>query len=230
MSTSLPVGNAGSGTGATSGDLGLNQAGNLQNLQNLQKDAADLRREQLVAIASQLIESEGIDAAKHSRIAKLAGCTRSLVYHYFPARSDIFSAINAAFYRSLDALMPVDDQQEALRENLRGDKPNSLKLFGILFDLLENGGWSSMILRSTPELNSDFAAYLESIQDSYEKRWRDVIAEHFSMSEVDCALFFQHTVHIAKTTFLFYRKGQLSKQQAIEKLDVAVNQLLNPYR
>ena len=199
-------------------------------LENLQKAAADLRRDQLVDIASKLIESEGIDAAKHARIATLAGCTRSLVYHYFPTRSDLFSAINAAFYRSLDTFMPVDEQQEALRENLRGNKPKSLRLFGILFDLLENGGWSSMILRTTPELNADFAVYLESIHDNYEKRWQDVIAEHFNMSEVDCALFFQHTINIAKTTFVFYRKDQLSKSQAIEKLDIAVNQLLNPYR
>ena len=41
-------------------------------LQGLKKDAADLRRDQLVDIASRLIETEGIDAVKHTRIAKLS--------------------------------------------------------------------------------------------------------------------------------------------------------------
>lgn len=199
-------------------------------LQNLQKDAADLRREQLVDIASKLVEAEGIDAVKHTRIAALAGCTRSLVYHYFPKRSDIFSAINVAFYLQLDALMPVEDQKSAIRENLQGDKPNSLALFGLLFDLLEQGGWSSLILRSTPELNADFASYVDSIHNDYEMRWIDVIAERFEMSQVDSELFYQHAIHIAKSIFLFYRKGLLNKQEAIEKLDLTVNQLLNPYR
>ena len=88
-------------------------------LSNLQKDAADLRREQLVDIASRLIEVEGIDAVKHTRIAKLAGCTRSLVYHYFPKRSDIFAGINARFYQKLDAIIPVDAQKQAAAEDLR---------------------------------------------------------------------------------------------------------------
>ena len=92
---------------------------------NLNKDAADLRRGQLTDIASHLIESEGIDAVKHSRIARLGGCTRSLVDHYFPRRSDIFAAINARFYEPLDALIPVAEQQSALEENLDGSKESS---------------------------------------------------------------------------------------------------------
>lgn len=199
-------------------------------LENLQKDAADLRREQLVDIATRLIEAEGIDAVKHTRIAKLAGCTRSLVYHYFPKRSDIFGAINAAFYARLDALIPVEQQQEALRENLKGDKPNSLALFGLLFDLLEQGGWGSLILRSTPELNADFASYVDSIHNADEQRWINVITSELNMSKVDGELFYQHSVNVSKTIFLFYRKGLLTKQEAIEKLDLTVNQLLNPYR
>ena len=196
----------------------------------LQKDAADLRRDQLTAIASRLIEEEGIDAVKHTRIAKLAGCTRSLVYHYFPKRSDIFAAINARFYEALDALIPVADQQQALLENVDGAKENSLLLFSVLFDLLENGHWGSLILRTTPELSSDFASYVDSIHDEFEMRWIRVIAERFNMSDVDGELFFQHSMNLTRTIFLFYRKGLLGRDEAVQKIDETLNQLLNPFR
>ena len=196
----------------------------------LQKDAADLRRDQLTEIASRLIENEGIDAVKHSRMAKLAGCTRSLVYHYFPKRSDIFAAINARFYEALDALIPVADQQQALLENVDGAKENSLLLFSVLFDLLENGHWGSLILRTTPELSSDFASYVDSIHDEFEMRWIRVIAERFNMSEVDGELFFQHSMNLTRTIFLFYRKDLLSRDEAVQKIDETLNQLLNPFR
>lgn len=203
---------------------------NSPELANLQKDAADLRRDQLVDIASRLIEAEGLDAVKHTRIAKLAGCTRSLVYHYFPKRSDVFAGVNARFYQRLDAMIPVDAQLDALRENLDGKKANSLALFATLFDLIEDGGWSSLILQSTPELNQGFRSDQNSIHDAYAKRWIDLIAERFDMSGVDSELFYQHSISITKTIYLFYRKGMLSKLEAVEKMDVALNQLLNPYR
>ena len=173
---------------------------------------------------------EGIDAVKHTRIARLAGCTRSLVHHYFPKRGDIFDAINARFYERLDSLMSVEAQQQAVRENLDGSKANSLALFAMLVDLLDDGGWSSLILRCTPELAADFASRSGSLHQEYEMRWISVIADRFSMSRLDSELFYQYSINIAKTIFLFYRKGLLSKQETIEKMDESLNQLLNPYR
>ena len=167
---------------------------------------------------------------KHTRIAKLAGCTRSLVYHYFPKRSDIFAGINARFYRKLDAIIPVDAQKRAVIENLDGSKASSLALFSTVFDLLEDGGWGSLILSTTPELSSEFASDSASIHDAYEKRWIDIIADRFAFDEVDSELFYQHSINITKTIFTFYRKGLLSKDEAVAKIDLTINQLLNPYR
>ena len=197
-------------------------------LKNLQKGSAELRREQLVDIASKLIEAEGIEAVKHTRIAKIAGCTRSLVHHYFPKRSDIFSAVNANFYKRLDDLISVDQQIEVIRKNLVDDKPS--RVHEIFFDLLDDGGWSSLILRTTPELSDDFASYVNTIHSTYEKRWINVVAERYKMSEVDSELFYQHSLNITKSLFLFYRKGLLTKQQAIEKIDSTLKLLLIPYQ
>ena len=117
-----------------------------------------------------------------------------------------------------------------MRENLDGSKANSLALFATLFDLIEDGGWGSLILRSTPELDNEFASYVESIHDEYEMRWIGVIAKRFDLSTVDSELFYQHAINVTKTIFLFYRKGMLSKAEAVEKIDVTLNLLLNPYR
>ncbi len=199
-------------------------------LDNLQRDAADLRRDQLLDIATRLIELEGIDAVKHARIAKLAGCTRSLVYHYFPKRADLFAGVSQRFYERLDAVIPVEAQQAALRQNLEGDKDSSRALFGLLFDLLEDGGYGSLILRTTPELDREFATEGGPLHDENEMRWIGVIAERFGMDPVDGELFFQHSLNITKTIFLFYRRGQLSKPEAVEKIDITLNQLLGSYR
>ncbi len=194
------------------------------------KGAADLRQDQLVEIAAELIESEGIDAVKHSRIASLAGCTRSLVYHYFPKRADIFAAISARFYAALDELMSKDEQRVALRKNLEGVKDPSLLLFNIMFDLLDKGHWAALILRTTPELSTDFGTYVDSVHDEYDLRWTSVFADRFNLSAVDSAILLENTINVTRTLFLFYRKGLLSRDDAVQKLDDTVNHLLTPYR
>ncbi len=197
---------------------------------NLRRDSAELRRDQLLDIAARLIESEGIDVIQHSRIAKIAGCTRSLVHHYFPKRSDIFVAISDRFYEKLDAIIPVQAQQQALRENIHGAKENSLALFTTLLELIEQDGWASLIIRATPELNNGFSSFAESIHDEHEKRWIEVLADEFNFTGVDGEIFYQMSINTANTVFLFYRKGMLNKQEAAEKIDLYLNQLLDPYR
>ena len=55
------------------------------------------RRAHLVAIAAHVVATYGVDAVNHTLIAELAGCTRPLVYNYFPRREDLLHAVLEAF-------------------------------------------------------------------------------------------------------------------------------------
>jgi AcrR family transcriptional regulator len=71
----------------------------------------DKRREAIVAAAAHLFARRGFDGASISDLAKACGTSKSLVYHYFPAKDDILYEVMAAH---LDALVDAaDDAMQA---------------------------------------------------------------------------------------------------------------------
>jgi AcrR family transcriptional regulator len=58
---------------------------------------SDERREQLVARATELFATHGYEELSMSRIAREAGISKALLYHYFPSKSQLFAtALTAA--------------------------------------------------------------------------------------------------------------------------------------
>jgi len=53
---------------------------------------SDERREQLVARATELFATHGYEELSMSRIAREAGISKALLYHYFPSKRDYFIA------------------------------------------------------------------------------------------------------------------------------------------
>jgi AcrR family transcriptional regulator len=53
---------------------------------------SDERREQLVARATELFATHGYEELSMSRIAREAGISKALLYHYFPSKRDFFVA------------------------------------------------------------------------------------------------------------------------------------------
>jgi AcrR family transcriptional regulator len=70
----------------------------------------DKRREAIVAAAAHLYARRGFDGASIADLAKVCGTSKSLVYHYFPAKDDILYEVMAAH---LDAL--VDAAYDAMQ-------------------------------------------------------------------------------------------------------------------
>jgi AcrR family transcriptional regulator len=70
----------------------------------------DKRREAIVAAAAHLYARRGFDGASIADLAKACGTSKSLVYHYFPAKDDILYEVMAAH---LDDL--VDAAYEAMQ-------------------------------------------------------------------------------------------------------------------
>lgn len=66
----------------------------------------DRRREQIVAIAATHFARDGVASASMSAIARDAGVTRALVYHYFPGKDALHEAV---MQREADALLAATE-------------------------------------------------------------------------------------------------------------------------
>jgi AcrR family transcriptional regulator len=70
---------------------------------------SDERREQLVARATELFATHGYEELSMSRIAREAGISKALLYHYFPSKSELFAtALTAAAEDLRRRTEPVD--------------------------------------------------------------------------------------------------------------------------
>ncbi len=84
-------------------------------------EQAERRRNQLVDVALDLFSERGIDAVRISDIAEKAGVAQGLLYHYFPGKEALLSAIierHSPLPLVRDALALLHDQPA--REALNG--------------------------------------------------------------------------------------------------------------
>lgn len=51
------------------------------------------RREQLLSVGAELFAQSPYDEVRVERVAEIAGVSRGLLYHYFPAKKDFFAAV-----------------------------------------------------------------------------------------------------------------------------------------
>jgi AcrR family transcriptional regulator len=68
--------------------------------------SAEGRRQQLVEIGLQLLETRPIHDLTLDEVATIAGVSRTLVFHYFPSKTDFISAVVATAGRRLVAASP----------------------------------------------------------------------------------------------------------------------------
>jgi len=63
--------------------------------------AADARRSQILAVAEELFQREGIDHTSMRKIAAGAGVTATLLYKHFSSKDDLLKAIAESFFSDL---------------------------------------------------------------------------------------------------------------------------------
>ena len=190
------------------------------NIRLQQKSGADLRRMQLVDIASDLVCNEGVDALKHSTVAELAGCTRALVYRYFPKKSDIYIAISESFYDELDALMSVEEQQVTVSSSAEGSA-GSRRFFSLLFDALEQRGLAAFLLPNNPTPDHELKTYISDMQQRFEKRWTDAF-ELRNIKGVHAELVMVNSMSVVTNYFEAYSRGRIERETAIAQIERAV--------
>ncbi len=74
----------------------------------------DKRRDSIVRMAARLYARQGFNGASVSDLAKACRTSKSLIYHYFPAKDDILHQVMAAH---------LDDLVEGAREATRSGRP-----------------------------------------------------------------------------------------------------------
>ena len=86
-----------------------------ESLGNLRQQKAEARREHLVDTALELFAEQGYDATSIKQIAQRAGVSMGLLYHYFPGKSAIISAVmkRHGFLPELRALLLVSENEPA---------------------------------------------------------------------------------------------------------------------
>lgn len=180
------------------------------------KSGADLRKQQLIDIASELICSEGIEAVKHSTLAELAGCTRALVYHYFPKKSDIFIAISEDFYAEFDELLSVDEQMRFVRVN-RLDPDSMHRFFSVLFDIIDHRSMAACVLYTIPVLSMDLRLYDSEMKQRYQHRWLSGL-EEAGILGMDAELLMANCMSIVTNVCYRYVRGDIARDRAVNQV------------
>ena len=83
----------------------------------------DKRRDSILRVAARLYARQGFNGASVADLAKACRTSKSLIYHYFPAKDDILHQVMAAH---LDDL--VDAAREATRSGTAEEKLRALTL------------------------------------------------------------------------------------------------------
>jgi len=86
----------------------------------LNQELRDVRKEQILKAALIVFARRGMVAAKISDIAKEAGLSHGLVYHYFNSKEEIFSLlVKEAMNRSVEVIQKANEYKGTPLEKLR---------------------------------------------------------------------------------------------------------------
>lgn len=77
------------------------------------------KQHQLLLVAAKVFATEGMEKASMAGIAKLAGVSKSLLYHYYPSKSELIYSIILEHLADLQAAIEeVDDPAQDPRQRL----------------------------------------------------------------------------------------------------------------
>jgi AcrR family transcriptional regulator len=174
---------------------------------------AERRRRQLVRAASLVIETYGVDGMRMPRVAETAGCARSLVYHYFPTREDLFVAVIEHFYERLAARIDLAAQLEGMHS--LHDRDAARPLLEALWDTVEEVGSGGIILRASPCIGGALNDRLAEIAERFDARWLAALVD-LGLTGIEAALAFRTAVALHTELLDRNRRNEVTRDEAIE--------------
>jgi len=180
---------------------------------------SERRRRQLLEVAGHIIETEGPDAVRMPRVAELAGCTRTLVYRYFPQREELLAAVSAHYYERLNAIQSAQEHASGIAGLCEPNPDEAWRAArGILesaWEVVEEIGMAGVILA-----RSEFPRSLRSTRHGSEHA-RELELRWFlplragGLSSVACVVALDCAISITYTLMNQYRAGEIQREHAI---------------
>ncbi|MDP6978733.1 MAG: TetR/AcrR family transcriptional regulator [Myxococcota bacterium] len=182
-----------------------------------QKERAELRRRQLVAIADALLEEGGVEAVSMARVAEIAGCARTLVYRYFPTREELLGAVVELFYERLDEITAEAELEQTSAAGTNGEDsgvafPGSISE---LWDALWEGGLGGAVLRTTPFVSAELQSLMETMIARHERRFSQPL-EASGLTEQQAKVVMDSLNASFTNLLLRARRGEITREQGIE--------------
>ncbi len=171
------------------------------------------RRRQLIRAASLVIEADGVDAMRMPRVAEVAGCARSLVYHYFPTREDLFVAVVEHFHERLAERLDVGAQMAGMRS--LHDRDAARPLLEALWDTVKDVGSGGIILRASPRIGAALNDRLAEIAERFDRRWISALMD-LGLTELEASLAFRTAMAIHTELLERNRGDEVTRDEAIE--------------
>ena len=188
------------------------------------------RRRQLIRAAAHVIEFEGIDALRMPRVAELAGCTRTLVYRYFPSRDDLICAVAAEYYETLAAGF----DREARRQLTQDVRPGrdaldeSIEKVKIVFETVAELGLAGLLVRSSPSLAQVTREKVGALADDLAERWTAPM-QRAGLDDIHVGILSSAGAAVLVDVVQRWQRDEISRETALDLTCTAFRSLIEGY-
>ena len=132
------------------------------------RQTVEERRAQLIALGRQLFSTHAYDAISTDDIARAAGISKGLLYHYFPGKREYYVA----------TVQSLADELLALLTFARGEDPQAVldRTLGQFLDFIEaNTAVYHALLRGGIGMDAEVNSLVERVRQTVLERIRDLV-------------------------------------------------------
>ena len=162
---------------------------------------ADARREQLLDIALDLFAKQGFDATSTQQIAKAAGVTQGLVFHYFGSKEGLLSSVLSSRHsfasQMADLLTEAETSSTSLAEVLRA-------LCTGWFDTLHRESSATLLLAGLALTHQSFGSQLNEAISTTQQKLIAVLQRSKETEEISDAADLQTAAHDILTPVIVF--------------------------
>lgn len=183
------------------------------------------RRRQLITAASRIIETEGVEALSLQQVAKVAGCSRALVYQYFSNPEELVQAV-VEHYR--EAVATMFTEEELVGAFSDDPDPDFQRAYvGRILDAFEREGVAGLALANTPG-RGRLAQRARSLAREFAQPVVDRLCE-LGIPETESQLLLELVVATNYRVVAALQAGEISRDSAIDHLIATIDALLGAF-